>query len=160
HIGRDEACEVAIEDTQISRRHAVVSFGNGRWTIRDLQSRNGLFVDGERVETAEIGNGLEVTLGPDGPLVKFERESSARTTTPRMVSRPAEPEMGLDDYAERYFRSASDEEQVGGRTLMIRRAYKRLRQQQTRRQRWIVSLLVVAALSAGAYAYYNHRQVA
>ncbi len=48
HIGRDRDCEVRIEDVQVSRKHLVVLFGNGRWEIRDLQSSNGMFLDGQR----------------------------------------------------------------------------------------------------------------
>lgn len=159
HIGRDESCEVAIQDAQISRRHAVVSFGQGHWTIRDLQSRNGLFVRGERVQTADIDNHLEVTFGEDGPLLKIERESSGRMTTPRRVAKPPDQQGDLDEYTQHYFGPTGDDEEVGGRTLMIRRAYQQLRQRQTRRHRWVVAVLAVAGISAGAYAYYSHRQV-
>ena len=55
HIGRGEDCEVRIEDVHVSRKHAAVSFSDGRWRIRDLNSSNGLFVNGERVDTAALG---------------------------------------------------------------------------------------------------------
>src|SRR3981081_1333757 len=37
------------DDERVSRRHARVRFENGRWSIQDLESRNGTFVDGMRV---------------------------------------------------------------------------------------------------------------
>ena len=48
HIGRDASCEVHLADNQVSRRHAEVSVLRGAWVIRDLQSSNGLFVNGHR----------------------------------------------------------------------------------------------------------------
>ena len=66
HIGRERGCDVEVADTQVSRRHAEVSRVDGTWIIRDLQSSNGLFVDGKRIDTAPIGHGVEVTLGADG----------------------------------------------------------------------------------------------
>ena len=54
YVGRERGCEVELSDPQVSRRHAEVSETAGRWTIRDLQSSNGLFVNGRRVESAAI----------------------------------------------------------------------------------------------------------
>jgi len=42
HIGRTEECELRIDDTHISRRHAMVSFQQGQWWIQDLNSSNGI----------------------------------------------------------------------------------------------------------------------
>src|SRR5262245_1049444 len=67
HIGREHDCDVHIDDPRVSRKHAVVSFGNGQWRLLDLRSGNGVFVDGERVETVPIDSTLTVRLGSDGP---------------------------------------------------------------------------------------------
>ena len=51
-IGRDAACEISFpEDAQMSRRHAVIEKLPVGWSIRDLSSRNGTVVRGERVVT-------------------------------------------------------------------------------------------------------------
>ena len=71
HIGRDPGCEVCIPDAHASRRHAQVAFTRGQWWIRDLQSSNGLFVNGERLEAAPIGEGVAVRLGADGPVLQI-----------------------------------------------------------------------------------------
>ena len=49
-IGRDTACDIAIIDARASRRHAELTFDGERWNVRDLGSRNGTFLDGERIE--------------------------------------------------------------------------------------------------------------
>ncbi|MGO8994945.1 MAG: sigma 54-interacting transcriptional regulator [Polyangiaceae bacterium] len=48
-LGRDGVLGLALGDTCLSRRHAEVSFEGGRFRVRDLDSRNGTFLDGERV---------------------------------------------------------------------------------------------------------------
>ena len=48
-IGRSPSCDVAINDGQVSRRHARVSIGKGRPVIEDLGSANGVYVNGERL---------------------------------------------------------------------------------------------------------------
>jgi hypothetical protein len=155
HIGRERGCDVEVADTHVSRRHAEVSRLDGTWIIRDLQSSNGLFVDGKRVETAPIGDGVDVTLGADGPTLRIEPEASAYAAAD---SREERDDQSLDSYAERYFGSDDDEdESVGGRTLMIRRAFQKVQQKQRRRQRVIVVAVALIAVGAGGYALVVHR---
>ena len=49
--------------TTVSRRHAVVGSAQGQWTVRDLGSTNGTYLNGERLaegETRAISNGDQV----------------------------------------------------------------------------------------------------
>ncbi len=49
-IGRGAGCDLVVPDLSISRRHAEIGTGPGETlTIRDLDSRNGVILDGERV---------------------------------------------------------------------------------------------------------------
>ncbi len=53
-----------LADERISSRHARVSFDGTRWTVEDLESRNGTFVDGERVKgEASFGDPRVVRVG-------------------------------------------------------------------------------------------------
>ncbi len=55
-IGRSyNSNDICLKDSNVSTRHAVLKKINGNWTISDLQSRNGTFVNGELSQTdAEI----------------------------------------------------------------------------------------------------------
>jgi hypothetical protein len=48
-VGRGDDASATIDDRRMSRRHAEVGFAGGRWRLRDLDSRNGTFVDGVQV---------------------------------------------------------------------------------------------------------------
>jgi hypothetical protein len=48
---------------------------------------------------------------------------------------------------------------MGGRTLMIRKAFQQIQQKQRRQYRWVIGVLVVAGLSATGYAIYAHQQL-
>ncbi|MFM7207504.1 MAG: sigma 54-interacting transcriptional regulator [Planctomycetaceae bacterium] len=48
-LGRAPSNDVVLHDERASRVHAEVSDGDGRWLIRDLNSRNGTLVNGEPV---------------------------------------------------------------------------------------------------------------
>lgn len=41
-IGRDDACDVVLEDLSVSRRHAQLHFRAGSWIVQDLDSTNGI----------------------------------------------------------------------------------------------------------------------
>src|SRR4051812_7112065 len=154
HIGRERGCDVEVADNHVSRRHAEVSLSGRTWVIRDLQSSNGLFVNGKRVDAAPIGHGVQVTLGEDGPTLSIEPEETAQMSSDRETSE----DDTLESYAQRYFTSEDDEdESVGGRTLMIRKAFQKVQQQQRRRHRLIIAAVALIAVGAGAYALYVHR---
>ena len=159
HIGREHDCAVRIEDAHVSRKHVMVSFEDGHWLLRDQRSGNGLFVDGRRVETAAIDKTLTIRLGADGPVLEMEVESRAARTKPPVPQKAAGETVILASYAERYFGAGTDDEPVGGRTMMIRKAFQKVQKKQKRLYRGLVALASLVALTAGAYAYYNHRKL-
>lgn len=66
-IGRSRECDIVLQDSNISRKHAEVRPGaQGAWTIADLGSTNGVRVNGRGVpagQAQQIGAGDHVTLG-------------------------------------------------------------------------------------------------
>jgi pSer/pThr/pTyr-binding forkhead associated (FHA) protein len=64
-IGRGRDNDIVLPDPQkgVSRVHAELRFENGRYVILDLQSQNGTWVNGRRVERAEVPVGAEIALG-------------------------------------------------------------------------------------------------
>lgn len=49
-IGRHKDCELTLDSTQVSRRHAELDMVEGRLLLRDLGSTNGCFVNHQRIE--------------------------------------------------------------------------------------------------------------
>ncbi len=68
-LGRDESCTLALADVAVSRRHVRIVAQGGGWRLFDLESRNGTFVDGERVHEADLEPLHEVRVGD--ALFKF-----------------------------------------------------------------------------------------
>lgn len=54
-LGRDSAQALGFDDARMSRRHCAVRLADGEWLVEDLESRNGTFVDGVRLEGARRG---------------------------------------------------------------------------------------------------------
>jgi pSer/pThr/pTyr-binding forkhead associated (FHA) protein len=53
-IGRSPDCDVFLDDVTVSRRHAELVRSGERFTIKDLGSLNGTFVNRRRIETEEV----------------------------------------------------------------------------------------------------------
>lgn len=66
-IGRSKSCDINIEDPRVSRNHGTLTRdGRGRWRYRDLGSKNGAFINGQRVltnERVEIKPGDVISMG-------------------------------------------------------------------------------------------------
>lgn len=53
-IGRDQRCGVRIDGPQVSRQHATIERSGPLWLLRDLQSKNGSWVNARRVDVAPL----------------------------------------------------------------------------------------------------------
>jgi DNA-binding NtrC family response regulator len=53
-IGRAPECELCLEGPSVSRRHARIEKGGPLWMLRDLESKNGIFVNAQRRELTPI----------------------------------------------------------------------------------------------------------
>jgi pSer/pThr/pTyr-binding forkhead associated (FHA) protein len=62
-IGRHSDADVRLALPDVSRRHCRLFFQHGFWKIIDLNSMNGVFVNGERMQEATLYDGDHVRLG-------------------------------------------------------------------------------------------------
>jgi pSer/pThr/pTyr-binding forkhead associated (FHA) protein len=62
-IGRAPSCDLQLADESISREHSVVLADGETYTLEDLQSTNGIKVNGKRMRSTELGHGDEIEIG-------------------------------------------------------------------------------------------------
>ncbi|HET8910669.1 MAG TPA: ABC transporter transmembrane domain-containing protein [Ktedonobacteraceae bacterium] len=63
-IGRLSSNDIQIPSQRISRMHARLRFDNGKWSIEDAESLNGIFYQGKRVERLVLTKGDQIYLAP------------------------------------------------------------------------------------------------
>jgi hypothetical protein len=62
-IGRDPQNDVVFDDRRVSRKHAEIRLRLGRYTLYDLQSTNGTYVNGRRVAEKVLDDGDKISVG-------------------------------------------------------------------------------------------------
>ncbi len=96
-LGRGVDCDVVLLDPLCSRVHAEIFFEADQWWVRDANSRNGTYVDGEplRVERSPLKSGTQVRTGSSEfsfycsdqpPTVSFTRETHVTEGIVRQAS--------------------------------------------------------------------------
>jgi len=169
-IGRSDSCELTIDNDYVSRIHAEVVFENGTWGIRDLNSSNGLYLDGRHVHHVWVTGLTTVRFGIAGPEISLNPETGVSAENAPSVSEVSveppqklvrEPGSGtiLRKYVDHYFRDAANRAPAGEHTMYVRRAFAAVQQKQKRNYGVIVSIVLVLALGASGYAIYEYRQL-
>ena len=151
-IGRGEEFDIPIMDKIVSRPHAEIRFEGDKWWVYDLQSANGVFVDGEKVDQAPLTNNSKIRLGQVGPVLSVAIE--------KIIPKDKENSgpKSSDKCADYYF-GDPDECNIGKRTIMIRGAFKDKQKKQKKKYIGIIAIFACLFLVVGIYAIYKHKQV-
>jgi pSer/pThr/pTyr-binding forkhead associated (FHA) protein len=103
-IGRHD-CDIQIPLLSVSRRHCQISLNNESLKIRDLGSRNGTYLNGQRIEEAITRAGDKLTIGPltfglqiDGQPKEFALPAPAikKPSSPTPAVRHPQAESGAE----------------------------------------------------------------
>jgi pSer/pThr/pTyr-binding forkhead associated (FHA) protein len=73
-LGRSRECDIQVEDANVSRRHAELRQEGAAYWVVDLDSTNGIEVNGRRVKRAKLEPGDVFTVGSTEVTFSTERE--------------------------------------------------------------------------------------
>jgi len=95
-IGREANNRLAMpSQSSVSDHHAVVRFSRSHgWLICDWQSRDGTYLEGNRIRQCRpLDDGDEIQLGRKGPVLVFEIETTAQleSAIPKKLAHPPRP---------------------------------------------------------------------
>ncbi len=93
--GRHPDSDIFLDDVTVSRRHAEFYRHGARFTVRDVGSLNGTYVNRERIEEAELTGGDEVQIGKFRLLFLTSQDLGPDPRTPSADRRGR----GAQDYA-------------------------------------------------------------
>ncbi|MCG8421605.1 MAG: FHA domain-containing protein [Proteobacteria bacterium] len=126
-VGRASGCGLQLASRLVSAEHAAFHWTDSGWTVRDLSSSNGTFVDGRRLEAGErmpLGVGARIAFGDpedvfemveDGPPVALVQTPTGERIEAEngllFLPNPDAPELILsEDVPGHWFAEAADGE--------------------------------------------------
>jgi adenylate cyclase len=77
-IGRRESCDIPLKFPNISGMHAELIFRDGYWYIRDLNSTNGVKVNGVRIHEKLVYPKDEISIGKKGYVIQYSLPTNRR----------------------------------------------------------------------------------
>lgn len=76
-IGRRENCDIVLEFPNVSSQHCSLEIQNGYWMVRDLRSRNGIKVNGERTDSKFLLPGDELAIAKHRFQISYQPAADA-----------------------------------------------------------------------------------
>jgi len=181
-VGREDSCQIVLADDVVSKQHLEIYRDQEGWWVRDLGSMNGTFLNGERVQHAQITRDSEIQIAPDGPVLSVELLNNEDTTLVQASAPPAGggqpqehrpetvPDLSAESPAEQVPQSVtqvlekytSDEpdHDVGPHTLVMRQAFSRVRNAARARYRVIILVAGGLLVIAVTIAVFQHLRLA
>ena len=96
-LGRHPECDIQIDSRKISRRHCCIAQVHDYLVVRDLDSTNGIRINGVRVIEGKLQTGDELTVGSTRYRVSWEEAADRR---PARVQAPSPKLLDDDDMLE------------------------------------------------------------
>src|ERR1700679_2549061 len=93
-VGRSAGCQLSLDDPLVSRRHALLVVSRDGVTIEDLQSRNGVIVNGQRIPgRTKVQAGDKIVIGSQELTLLEGRDSAGRETASHQMGKRTLPKM-------------------------------------------------------------------
>ena len=146
-IGRQQNCDICIDDNMVSRRHAEIYRDSTSWRIRDLGSGNGTLLNGTLIDDTPLPEYATVHLGAHGPAIflRFEGVSTAEK----------QPPDSIEEISERYF-SDTATTTAGAHTMLVRRAFQQVKKKQFQRYLYIIGAIAFLLVVSSGIGLYNY----
>lgn len=84
-IGRLSSNNIALKDTRLSRQHTRISLQGDSWWVEDLESKNGTFLNGVRIDRSRLEDNEEIRIGET--YFVFLADASPESSAPLVDSR-------------------------------------------------------------------------
>lgn len=158
-IGRDPVCELSVMEHVVSKVHAEVSYEEGQWWIADVQSRNGTYLDGERIERVSVPSSCKVELGQGGPVlwisVGRQIQVSERPSDKTVVQEAPESVTELVKRLEK----TQDTGEGGDQTKRYDQAVRRITKRRSRWYQVVIGIVGVLLVGTAVVAFYQYQKI-
>jgi transcriptional regulator with GAF, ATPase, and Fis domain len=119
-LGRDSSNSICFPDPALSRRQCIFSHADGAWTVNDLNSSNGTFVNGLQISSHRLAEGDRVSVGGSVLLFVARSAEAPREHVNLVESTPGERRERLAPDDTKYLRPAAEPARLSRTELGLR----------------------------------------
>ncbi|HSD63984.1 MAG TPA: FHA domain-containing protein [Ignavibacteriaceae bacterium] len=152
-VGRSEECSIQIDEGVVSRVHLEINFDGNKWWITDKQSSNGTFLNGKRIQNAELKATTTLELGENGPVLLFSFEEKPDI---KIVRDAPHGDQSVTSYIHHYFDESKSDDQIGEHTRLMREAFKVVKKKHSSKYIKVIIIVGIIAAAAAAYSIYQN----
>jgi membrane-bound lytic murein transglycosylase D len=156
-IGRSSECDIQLHENCVSRKHLKVTFDGKQWMLQDLESANGTFMNGLRIQHLPLPDRTEIELGQGGAVLSLTIE---RPVLPKAEEPPA-VKTGFTSETQiiQHYLDTSRTEKVGVQTMMFRRAFERVQKKKSRKYLIIIGTALILLAVSGVFIIYQKNKI-
>jgi adenylate cyclase len=81
-VGRHRSCDIVLNFTNVSSKHCKLVLSEGYWYVLDLQSTNGVKVNGEKVTDCRVDPGVPLAISKHSFKLKYDPQQNGATGLP------------------------------------------------------------------------------
>ncbi|MFL5327939.1 MAG: FHA domain-containing protein [Gemmataceae bacterium] len=93
-VGRRESCDIYLDFSNVSGRHCELSFKDGYWSVKDLNSTNGIKVNGRRVDQIALKPGDKIGIGKRNYEIQYTTSTEVQRKLEEMTVEQEESVFG------------------------------------------------------------------
>jgi pSer/pThr/pTyr-binding forkhead associated (FHA) protein len=106
-VGRDQSCDIALDNSRVSKTHLRLSWEDGDWKATDLESTNGTFLNSKLSRVTKISDSKVLHLGGvNNVVIKLSPLTGAQSTKSKVTRHILEKE--ATQVAKNFFEETSE----------------------------------------------------
>jgi len=158
-IGRSTECELVLPVPAVSKVHVEVKLEDGRWWIIDQQSRNGTYLNGERIERAPIPGSCRIELGQGGAILWMGVGDDASLPEPTSEKTFLQDAPDSVTQLVKRLEGTKDTDKEGAQTRVYRQALERITKRRSRRYHVVLGVIGLFLVGTATLAVYQYNKL-
>lgn len=155
-IGRDPACAIHLDDSEVSRHHAEVFLEGSTWQIRDLDSTNGTFLNARPIEREPITRKTQIGLGRVEPTLVLEPQSEIQPPSEPLSTQASQILAGSATQFVRHYFDKNSEARDTEQAKIIREAFERISKKHARKYKGVLAVSLILLLMVSGFGIYEY----